>query len=74
MVRSVNRADVGVRCAGRRSTSGSRSGPRFVGANKTRQSGMKGPRMRKVDSRRLLAAHICAAGFSCAELLWLLRS
>jgi hypothetical protein len=71
---SGNRADVGVRCAGRRSTPCSRRGPRFVGANKIRQSGMKRPGVRKVDSRRLLAAQICAARLSCAELIGLLRS
>jgi hypothetical protein len=71
---SGNRADVGVRCAGSRSTPCSRRGPRFVGANKIRQSGMKRPGVRKVDSRRLLAAQICAARLSCAELLGLLRS
>ena len=36
---SGNRADVGVRCAGRRSTPCSRRGPRFVGANKSARAG-----------------------------------
>lgn len=67
-------ADVGVCCPGRRSTPCSQAGSRFVGANKIRQSGMQRQGVRKVESRRLLAAKICAVRFSCAELRWFLRS
>jgi hypothetical protein len=48
-------------------------GVRFVRANKTRPSGMQRLGVRKVDSRRLLAAKIRVERLNYAELRRLLR-